>query len=209
MNPLYLYILYAVLALAFLILIGVRIKKIYFPKNKITISNDLKETSKNSGEHLSEEIVNAVRAPKQGEFALNDPNENRYISIHLASKIDEKPRLQLLKTKITASGLKYHDGFFEQNVGSSFGGFLVINGEEPGIFSEEKEISLVTIVLHLKGQKNVLKTFEQMLNLARNLSTSFDMKLLDDQFNSISDQTIKNYQDQATEIDIKMNSYVS
>ena len=87
--------------------------------------------------------------------------------------------------------------------------FLVINGEEPGIFSEEKEISLVTIVLHLKGQKNVLKTFEQMLNLARNLSTSFDMKLLDDQFNSISDQTIKNYQDQATEIDIKMNSYVS
>ena len=76
-------------------------------------------------------------------------------------------------------------------------------------FSEEKEISLVTIVLHLKGQKNVLKTFEQMLNLARNLSTSFDMKLLDDQFNSISDQTIKNYQDQATEIDIKMNSYVS
>ena len=209
MNPLYLYILYAVLALAFLILIGVRIKKIYFPKNKIKISNDLKETSKNSGEHPSEEIVNAVRAPKQGEFALNDPNENRYISIHLASKIDEKPRLQLLKTKITASGLKYHDGFFEQNVGSSFGGFLVINGEEPGIFSEEKEISLVTIVLHLKGQKNVLKTFEQMLNLARNLSTSFDMKLLDDQFNSISDQTIKNYQDQATEIDIKMNSYVS
>ena len=86
---------------------------------------------------------------------------------------------------------------------------MVINGEEPGIFSEEKEISLVTIVLHLKGQKNVLKTFEQMLNLARNLSTSFDMKLLDDQFNSISDQTIKNYQDQATEIDIKMNSYVS
>ena len=209
MNPLYLYILYAVLALAFLVLIGVRIKKIYFPKNKIKISNDLKETLKNSGEHLSEEIVNAVRAPKQGEFALNDPNENRYISIHLASKIDEKPRLQLLKTKIMASGLKYHDGFFEQNVGSSFGGFLVINGEEPGIFSEEKEISLVTIVLHLKGQKNVLKTFEQMLNLARNLSTSFDMKLLDDQFNSISDQTIKNYQDQATEIDIKMNSYVS
>ena len=48
-----------------------------------------------------------------------------------------------------------------------------------------------------------------MLDLARNLSTSFDMKLLDDQFNSISDQTIKNYQDQATEIDIKMNSYVS
>ena len=86
---------------------------------------------------------------------------------------------------------------------------MVINGEEPGIFSEEKEISLVTIVLHLKGQKNVLKTFEQMLNLARNLSTSFGMKLLDDQFNSISDQTIKNYQDQATEIDIKMNSYVS
>ncbi len=209
MNPLYLYILYAVLALAFLVLIGVRIKKIYFPKNKIKISNDLKETLKNSGEHLSEEIMNAVRAPKQGEFALNDPNENRYISIHLASKIDEKPRLQLLKTKIMASGLKYHDGFFEQNVGSSFGGFLVINGEEPGIFSEKKEISLVTIVLHLKGQKNVLKTFEQMLNLARNLSTSFDMKLLDDQFNSISDQTIKNYQDQATEIDIKMNSYVS
>ena len=193
----------------FLILIGVRIKKVYFPKNKIKISNDLKGTSQNSDKHLSEEIVNAVRAPKQGEFALNDPNENRYISIHLASKIDEKPPLQLLKTKITASGLKYHDGFFEQNVGSSFGGFLVINGEEPGIFSEDKEISLVTIVLHLKGQKNVLKTFEQMLNLARNLSTSFDMKLLDDQFNSISDQTIKNYQDQATEIDIKMNSYVS
>ena len=209
MNPLYLYILYSVLALAFLILIGVRIKKVYFPKNKIKISNDLKGKSQNSDKPLSEEIVNAVRAPKQGEFALSDPNENKYISIHLASKIEDKPRLQLLKTKIMASGLKYHDGFFEQNVSSTFGGFLVINGEEPGIFSEEKEISLVTIVLHLKGQKNVLKTFEQMLDLARNLSTSFDMKLLDDQFNSISDQTIKNYQDQATEIDIKMNSYVS
>ena len=209
MNPLYLYILYSVLALAFLILIGVRIKKVYFPKNKIKISNDLKGKSQNSDKPLSEEIVNAVRAPKQGEFALSDPNENKYISIHLASKIEDKPRLQLLKTKIMASGLKYHDGFFEQNVSSTFGGFLVINGEEPGIFSEEKEISLVTIVLHLKGQKNVLKTFEQMLDLARNLSTSFDMKLLDDQFNSISDQTIKNYQDKATEIDIKMNSYVS
>ena len=67
----------------------------------------------------------------------------------------------------------------------------------------------MAIVLHLKGQRNVIKTFDQMLSIGRKLSESFDMKLLDDNFNSLSEQTISNYRDTASKVDLKAGSYVS
>ena len=67
----------------------------------------------------------------------------------------------------------------------------------------------MAIVLHLKGQRNVIKTFDQMLSIGRKLSESFDMKLLDDNFNSLSEQTISSYRDTASKVDLKAGSYVS
>ena len=84
-----------------------------------------------------------------------------------------------------------------------------MNGEQPGRFSEDMAISLMTIVLHLKGQRNVTKTFDQMLSIGRKISESFEMKLLDDNFNSLSEQTISNYKDTASKVDLKTGSYVS
>ena len=67
----------------------------------------------------------------------------------------------------------------------------------------------MAIVLHLKGQRNVIKTFDQMLLIGRKLSETFDMKLLDDNFNSLSEQTISNYRDTASKLDLKTGSYVN
>ena len=84
-----------------------------------------------------------------------------------------------------------------------------MNGEQPGRFSENMAISLMTIVLHLKGQRNVTKTFDQMLSIGRKIAEAFEMKLLDDDFNSLSEQTISNYKDTASKVDLKTGSYVS
>ena len=77
------------------------------------------------------------------------------------------------------------------------------------MFEENELISLMAIVLHLKGQRNVIKTFDQMLLIGRKLSETFDMKLLDDNFNSLSEQTISNYRDTASKLDLKTGSYVN
>ena len=79
----------------------------------------------------------------------------------------------------------------------------------PGLFHENDLISLMTIVLHLKGQRNATKTFDQMLSIGRKIAQSFEMKLLDDNFNSLSEQTISNYRDTASKVDLKTGSYVS
>jgi hypothetical protein len=45
--------------------------------------------------------------------------------------------------------------------------------------------------------------------LARNLATSFEMKLLDDDFNPVSDQTVANYKERAAELDINLGNNVA
>ncbi|MDA1056869.1 MAG: hypothetical protein O3A58_03450, partial [Proteobacteria bacterium] len=64
-------------------------------------------------------------------------------------------------------------------------------------------------LLPLKGQNNILKVFENMITLARNLATSFEMKLLDDDFNPVSDQTVANYKERAAELDINLGNNVA
>ena len=85
--------------------------------------------------------------------------------------------------------------------------FLVLNGEEPATFSDNAEVKVITIALHLKGQRNVEKTFNKMLELGRSISDAWDMKLCDESFNTISEQRISEYKNEAHEVDLKNGSY--
>ena len=153
--------------------------------------------------------VNEIRVPKQAELNLPDENEDKFMVLYLQSKIDARPNFDLLKTKMFSNGLTFKDGYFVSSGNNKIPGFKVLNMEEPGIFDENKDISLIAIGLHLKGQKDVAKTFEQMIDIGKNLERSFDMKLLDESFNKITDQTIGNYKENANAIDLKSGSYAN
>ena len=162
-----------------------------------------------SGKKTLNEEVNEIRVPKQAELDLPDENEDNFIILYLQSKIDARPNFDSLKTKMFSNGLTLKDGYFESSAKNKIPGFKVLNMEEPGIFDEKKDISLIAIALHLKGQKDVAKTFDQMIDLGKNLERSFDMKLLDESFNKITDQTIGNYKENANAIDLKLGSYAN
>ena len=162
-----------------------------------------------SGKKTLNEEVNEIRVPKQAELDLPDENEDNFIILYLQSKIDARPNFDLLKTKMFSNGLTLKDGYFESSAKNKIPGFKVLNMEEPGTFDEKKDISLIAIGLHLKGQKDVAKTFDQMIDLGKNLERSFDMKLLDESFNKITDQTIGNYKENANAIDLKLGSYAN
>lgn len=153
--------------------------------------------------------VNEIRVPQQAELNLPDENEDKFMILYLQSKIDARPNFDLLKTKMFSNGLTLKDGYFVSSGNKKIPGFKVLNMEEPGTFDENKDISLIAIGLHLKGQKDVAKTFEQMIDLGKNLERSFDMKLLDESFNKITDQTIGNYKENANAIDLKSGSYAN
>ena len=153
--------------------------------------------------------VNEIRVPQQAELNLPDENEDKFMILYLQSKIDARPNFDLLKTKMFSNGLTLKDGYFVSSGNNKIPGFKVLNMEEPGTFDENKDISLIAIGLHLKGQKDVAKTFEQMIDLGKNLERSFDMKLLDESFNKITDQTIGNYKENANAIDLKSGSYAN
>ena len=162
-----------------------------------------------SGKKTLNEEVNEIRVPKQAELDLPDENEDNFIILYLQSKIDARPNFDSLKTKMFSNGLTLKDGYFESSAKNKIPGFKVLNMEEPGTFDEKKDISLIAIGLHLKGQKDVAKTFDQMIDLGKNLERSFDMKLLDESFNKITDQTIGNYKENANAIDLKSGSYAN
>tara|TARA_B100000214_G_scaffold138658_1_gene98972 strand:- start:64 stop:705 length:642 start_codon:yes stop_codon:yes gene_type:complete len=162
-----------------------------------------------SGKKTLNEEVNEIRVPKQAELDLPDENEDNFIILYLQSKIDARPNFDSLKTKMFSNGLTLKDGYFQSSAKNKIPGFKVLNMEEPGTFDEKKDISLIAIGLHLKGQKDVAKTFDQMIDLGKNLERSFDMKLLDESFNKITDQTIGNYKENANAIDLKLGSYAN
>ena len=162
-----------------------------------------------SGKKILNEEVNEIRVPKQAELDLPDENEDNFIILYLQSKIDARPNFDLFKTKMFSNGLTLKDGYFQSSAKNKIPGFKVLNMEEPGIFDEKKDISLIAVALHLKGQKDVAKTFDQMIDLGKNLERSFDMKLLDESFNKITDQTIGNYKENANAIDLKLGSYAN
>ena len=216
MNPLYEYSIYFAAGALLLIFLLFHITKLLLPKNNIKISKGLSvgsNSSENSADSNSQES-NAIRAPKQSEFNLEDPNEIKYLSLHLTSKKDASLRLNLLQTKISAYGLKFEDGVFLKNRSAESPDYYIFNGEEidgsdSGTFQEKENINLISMVLPQNGQKNTLRSFEEMLALARNLSTSFDMRLLDEHFNGMSEQTITDYKERATNLDLKLSSYGS
>ena len=181
---------------------GIRFSKI--------LNKDSDPTNLNgSGKKTLNEEINEIRLPKQAELDLPDENEDNFIILYLQSKIDARPNFDSLKTKMFSNGLTLKDGYFESSAKNKIPGFKVLNMEEPGIFDEKKDISLIAIGLHLKGQKDVAKTFDQMIDLGKNLERSFDMKLLDESFNKITDQTIGNYKENANAIDLKLGSYAN
>ena len=59
----------------------------------------------------------------------------------------------------------------------------------------------------MKGQRNVEKTFNKMLELGRSIADAWDMKLCDESFNTISEQRISEYKNEAHEVDLKNGSY--
>ncbi len=213
MNPIYQYIIYAIFALILLGILSYKLYKIYQERGDIKLSKNLGDSfnffKKKESSDGAEEEVNEVRTPKQAELNLTDENDGKFIVLHLAAKLDNQPDLDLIKQKLSVNDLVFKDGYFESEDSSNHKGFKILNGEQPGRFSEDMAISLMTIVLHLKGQRNVTKTFDQMLSIGRKISESFEMKLLDDNFNSLSEQTISNYKDTASKVDLKTGSYVS
>ena len=212
MNPLYQYIIYAILVFIIIGILSFKLYKIYQERGNIKLSKKLGENfnffSKDP-KKIDDEEVNEVRTPKQAELNLIDENEGKFIVLHLAAKLENKPELDLIKQKLAVNDLVFKDGYFESEDNSNLKGFKILNGEKPGMFHENDLISLMTIVLHLKGQRNATKTFDQMLSIGRKIAQSFDMKLLDDNFNSLSEQTISNYRDTASKVDLKTGSYVS
>ena len=191
---------------------------IYLIRKKLSTSNKLKfskgldkSPTDQENDNTELESKNEIRQPTQGEFNLDDPNELKYLSIHLLAKQQKQPEFGLLETKIIANGLTYQDSkkVFLKVDSNNIVLFYIVNGEGDGVLNQESNISLVTFVLPLQGQRNILKIFEDMISLARNIASSFEMKLLDDNFNSMSDQTITNYKERAAEIDINYGNNVA
>ena len=176
MNPLYEYLIYLVLGLTIGGIIVLKLIDIYKKRDDIQISKDLREKKKAKLKQSLEsetgkaEEINEVRVPRQGELDLPDANEGKFIVLHLKAKLDNKPSFELLKQKITANGLDYKNGYFENPGKNSTPSFLVLNGEEPATFSDNAEVKVITIALHLKGQRNVEKTFNKMLELGRSIA---------------------------------------
>ena len=164
MNPLYQYIIYVIVALIIIGIISFKLYKIYQERGEIKLSRDLGENFKffkqESKKNDAEEEVNEVRTPKQAELNLIDENEGKFIVLHLAAKTDNKPELDLIKQKLAVNDLIFKDGYFESVDSSNNRGFKILNREQPGVFEENELISLMAIVLHLKGQRNVIKTFD-------------------------------------------------
>jgi ZipA, C-terminal FtsZ-binding domain. len=162
-----------------------------------------------SGKKTLNEEVNEIRVPKQAELDLPDENEDNFIILYLQSKIDARPNFDSLKTKIFSNKLTLKNNYFESSTKNKIPNFKILNIKEPHTFHKKKNISLITINLHLKNQKNIPKTFDQMINLRKNLKKSFNIKLLDKNFNKITDQTIRNYKKNTNTIDLKLRSYAN
>ena len=213
MNPIYQYIIYAIFALILLGILAYKLYKTYQERGDIKLSKDLgdrfKFLKKEEAEEKNEQEVNEIRVPKQAELNLIDENEGKLIVLHLAAKLDKKPKLEVIKQKLQVNEIIYKDGYFESEDNANNQGFKILNGEVPGKFDGLETVSFLTVVLHLKGQRNVMKTFDEMLKVSRKVAEAFEMKLLDDNDNPLTEQAINNYRDTANKIDLKTGSYVS
>ena len=88
MNPLYEYFIYFGIGALALIFILIQLTKSFLPKNNIRISRGLSGNSDKEShkDNQSTDEINEIRAPTQSEFNLEDPNEIKFLSLHLASK---------------------------------------------------------------------------------------------------------------------------
>ena len=137
--------------------------------------------------------------------------KNRKGNENHGRKKEKRPDFNLLHTKLIANGLTFDERkkVFTKMSTNHITYFYLLNGEAEKDLSAETPIAMLTFLLPLKGQNNILKVFENMIALARNLATSFEMKLLDDDFNPVSDQTVANYKERAAELDINLGNNVA
>jgi len=212
LNPIYWYVIYIIFGTAIIGGLIYLFRKRIFSSNRIIFSKDLDDRPINViNEKTTIEVKNEIRIPTQAEFDLEDPNEDKFLSIHLLAKAEKRPDFNLLHTKLSANGLSFDDRkkvFIKMNTNHVIH-FYLLNGEAEKDLSAETSIAILTFLLPLKGQNNILKVFENMITLARNLATSFEMKLLDDDFNPVSDQTVANYKERAAELDINLGNNVA
>ena len=131
MNPLYQYIIYAILALVIIGIISFKLYKIYQERGEIKLSKELGENfkffNKESKKVDVEEEVNEIRTPKQAELNLIDENEGKFIVLHLAAQLENKPELDLIKQKLAVNDLIFKDGYFESEDNSNNKGFKILN----------------------------------------------------------------------------------
>ena len=131
MNPLYQYIIYAILVFIIIGILSFKLYKIYQERGNIKLSKNLGENfnffSKDP-KKIDDEEVNEVRTPKQAELNLIDENEGKFIVLHLAAKLENKPELDLIKQKLAVNDLVFKDGYFESEDNSNFKGFKILNG---------------------------------------------------------------------------------
>ena len=169
MNPLYQYIIYAILALVIIGIISFKLYKIYQERGEIKLSKELGKILsfliKNLKKSMLKKKLMKSELPNKLELNLIDENEGKFIVLHLAAQLENKPELDLIKQKLAVNDLIFKDGYFESEDNSNNKGFKILNGEKPGIFHEDNHISLMTIVLHLKGQRNVTKTLIKCFQL--------------------------------------------
>ena len=71
----------------------------------------------------------------------------------------------------------------------------------------ETNVHGTTNLVNLSLKHNIEKTFNKMLELGRSIADAWDMKLCDETFNTISEQRISEYKNEAHEVDLKNGSY--
>ena len=126
MNPLYQYIIYAILVFIIIGILSFKLYKIYQERGNIKLSKKLGENFNffiKDPKKIDDEEVNEVRTPKQAELNLIDENEGKFIVLHLAAKLENKPELDLIKQKLAVNDLVFKDGYFESEDNSNFKGF--------------------------------------------------------------------------------------
>ncbi len=72
-----------------------------FSSNKIIFSKDLDDSPINiPNEKTPIEAKNEIRTPTQAEFDLEDPNEDKFLSVHLLAKKEKRPDFEFTAYQI-------------------------------------------------------------------------------------------------------------
>ena len=105
-----------------------------FSSNKIIFSKDLDDSPINiPNEKTHIEAKNEIRIPTQAEFDLEDPNEDKFLSVHLLAKTEKRPDFNLLADPYAGQWLKdYTLAVSKYMLGEARGKFATISSPQGG-----------------------------------------------------------------------------